>query len=60
MYFVCLCVVICQSNVCVKAVIGSSHLWHGMVFVVVILYSVGHTKIHLTHEKQCFSEVSLP
>ncbi len=46
----------CVRAMCVREVIGLSHLRHGMVFEVVILHSVVHTKIHEIHEKQWFTE----
>lgn len=32
---------------------GPSHLWHGVVFEVVVLHPVVNTKIRKTHEEQC-------
>lgn len=38
---------------------GPSHLWHGVVFEVVVLHPVVNTKIHETHEKQWRPEYEL-
>lgn len=40
----------------VIAGMGPSHLWHGVVFEVVVLHPVVSTKIHETHEKQWLLE----